>query len=90
MIHSIAAKAIADYCDRIQRWGWRLEVSDEVVALVAQRGYSYEHGARNLERQVEATLAGELLDLQPGPYRVSLDSLGGLEFAPAPTAPTAA
>ncbi len=86
VIHSIAAKAIADCCDRIQRWGWRLEVSDEVVALVEQRGYSYEHGARNLERQVEATLAGELLDLQPGPYRVSLDSLGGLEFTPLPPA----
>ncbi len=59
---NIARKDIQKIASRLAARKVSLKVSDAVVALVAEKGYSREFGARNIGRTAEELLASPLVD----------------------------
>jgi ATP-dependent Clp protease ATP-binding subunit ClpC len=51
-VRQIARQKLAGFTERLAARGKRLEVTAAAEELVAQEGYSYEQGARNLERTI--------------------------------------
>jgi ATP-dependent Clp protease ATP-binding subunit ClpC len=58
-LHRIARREVASLFRRegIDRRGLAIEMDDEVVEHVVERGYSPKFGARHLKRQIERTIA---------------------------------
>lgn len=59
---SIARKAVGKIAARLSARNVRLSVSDDAVALVAEKGYSREFGARNISREADSLVASPLVD----------------------------
>ncbi len=51
-VRQITRQKLAGFTERLAERGKRLDVSPEAEELVAAEGYSYEQGARNLERTI--------------------------------------
>lgn len=58
----IARKEIQKITERLASKNVELTASDEAVALVAEKGYSREFGARNISRTAESLIASPLVD----------------------------
>lgn len=58
----IARKEIKKIAERLATKDVELTASDEAVALVAEKGYSREFGARNISRTAESLIASPLVD----------------------------
>jgi ATP-dependent Clp protease ATP-binding subunit ClpC len=80
-VRLIARQKIANVVSRLQRQGKRLELSPEAEELLAREGYSYEDGARNLERTIRRLLLEPLASksLEPDWERATtvVATLGG-------------
>lgn len=48
--------------DRLRPMGYRLQLSDEVTALLMKKGYDVQYGARPMKRAVQQELEGVLTD----------------------------
>lgn len=55
-IEDIARREVALFRDRVVLRGYRLEIGDEVIKLVATSGYDPAYGARHLQRNIERLL----------------------------------
>ena len=62
IVNDIARSEINKIAKRLEAKKVTLKVSDDVVSLVAQRGYSKEYGARNISRRAEEMIATPLVD----------------------------
>ncbi|MBP5748928.1 MAG: AAA family ATPase, partial [Treponema sp.] len=58
----IARKEIQKIADRLASKNVELTASDDAVALIAEKGYSREFGARNISRTAESLIASPLVD----------------------------
>ncbi len=59
---NIAAKAIKKIGERLQNKNVHLEFDENVSALISEKGYSHEFGARNISRKAEELIATPLVD----------------------------
>ncbi|MBN1241660.1 MAG: ATP-dependent Clp protease ATP-binding subunit ClpA [Spirochaetales bacterium] len=62
VIERIVAKSIDDFRAQLSEKKVSVEVSDEAVAYLAEKGYSREFGARNIGRLVEDKVKGWFVD----------------------------
>lgn len=72
-IHDIARKEVSAVSDSMISRGYHLDVSDEIVELVATTGYDPAYGARHLLRNIESMLLQQLVDHQPNRLRAVRD-----------------
>jgi ATP-dependent Clp protease ATP-binding subunit ClpA len=63
VMESIVRKELAAVALRVAEKGISIEASDEAVALLAERGYSREFGARNATRLIEDLVTTPLVDM---------------------------
>jgi ATP-dependent Clp protease ATP-binding subunit ClpC len=61
-VHRIARQKVERLTETVARQGKRLELSEAAVELLARDGYSFEDGARNLERTIRRLLLEPLAE----------------------------
>lgn len=71
-VREIAERELGMVVDRARKAGYELELAPDVLSFVADRGYSRELGARELQRAIDRFVLQPLAERVPGKYRVSI------------------
>ena len=71
-VHQIAREQLDDLAERMAHRGYHITVSEPVVDVVVDEGFSREYGARPLQRAIERLLVSPLAGLPAGHYRAEL------------------
>ncbi|MBP5359784.1 MAG: AAA family ATPase [Treponema sp.] len=62
IVEGIAKKAVSKIAERLKSKKIKLKADKSALLLIAEKGYSREYGARNVERVVEDEIASPLVD----------------------------
>ncbi|MBR6155058.1 MAG: AAA family ATPase [Treponema sp.] len=62
IVEGIAKKAVSRIAERLKTKKIKLKADKSAIQLIADKGYSREYGARNVERVVEEEIASPLVD----------------------------
>ena len=62
-IYKIIDIELAGFTSRLEALGYKLRLSDEAKAFIAEKGYDVQFGARPLKRAIQKYLEDELAEL---------------------------